>query len=79
MSIDYESLNLAEIEEIENMTGFTIDEIIGGKVAKGKFFRALIFVFTKRTNPAYTYAETATLTLNDALALMEGDAADPKG
>lgn len=78
MNLDYESLNLEEIEQIEDLTGFTFDEIINGKVPKGKFFRAVIFVISKRTNPAYTYAETAKLTLNDALNLMEGDASNPK-
>jgi hypothetical protein len=78
MNLDYESLNLEEIEQIEDLTGFTFDEIIGGKVSKGKFFRAIIFVIKKRTNPAFTYAETAKLTLNDALTMMEGSADDPK-
>ncbi len=80
MNLDYETLTLAEIETIEEITGLAIDEIVSIKAPKGKLFRALIYVITKRTNPAYTYEETGTLTLADGMAMLPGeDDDDPKG
>lgn len=77
MIVSYDTLTLGEIEQIEDLTGQTIDEIVSVKVPKGKLLRALIYVMTKRTNPAYTYEETAQLTLDSALELI-GDDSDPK-
>jgi len=77
MNISYDTLTLGEIETIEDLTGVTIDDIVSVKVPKGKLLRALIFVMTKRTDPGYTYEQTANLTLDSALELI-GDDSDPK-
>ena len=57
-----------------------IDKIMTTKVPKGKMLRALVYVMTKRTNPNFTYAETAKLTLDQGLDMVSGgeDEADPK-
>lgn len=80
MNINWDDLNLEEIETLEELTGEMIDKIMTIKVPKGKLLRALVYVITKRTNPAYTYAETAKLTLDQGLDLVAGteDEADPK-
>ncbi len=77
MNIDYQTLTLGEIEQIEDLTGFALDDIVSVKVPKGKLLRALLFVMTKRTNPAFTYEDTAALSLDKALELMGGEP-DPK-
>lgn len=80
MNIDYSDLTLGEIETIEELTGKTLDEIIEVKTPRGRLMRALVFVITKRTNPAYTFEETAKLTLDQGLEALGGseDDDDPK-
>lgn len=80
MNVNWDDLNLEEIETIEELTGEMIDKIMTTKVPKGKMLRALVYVMTKRTNPNFTYAETAKLTLDQGLDMVSGgeDEADPK-
>lgn len=70
MNVDYSDLTLGEIETIEDLTGKTLDDIIEVKTPRGRLMRALVFVITKRTNPAYTFEETAKLTLDQGLAAL---------
>jgi hypothetical protein len=79
VNVDYSDLTLGEIETIEELTGKTLDDIIEVKTPRGRLMRALVFVITKRTNPAYTFEETAGLTLDQGLnALGTGEDNDPK-
>jgi len=79
MNVDYSDLTLGEIETIEELTGKTLDDIIEVKTPRGRLMRALVFVITKRSNPAYTFEETAKLTLEQGLnALGTGEDDDPK-
>jgi hypothetical protein len=79
VNVDYSDLTLGEIETIEELTGKTLDDIIEVKTPRGRLMRALVFVITKRTNPAYTFEETASLTLDQGLnALGTGEDNDPK-
>jgi hypothetical protein len=81
MNVDYNDLTLGEIEILEDLTGKTLDEIADVNVPKGKLLRALVYVFTKRTKPDFTYEETAKLTLDESVAMLgvsDGEE-DPKG
>jgi hypothetical protein len=79
MNVDYSDLTLGEIETIEELTGKTLDDIIEVKTPRGRLMRALVFVITKRSNPGYTFEETAKLTLEQGLtALGTGEDNDPK-
>ncbi len=68
MDIDLDKLTLAEIEELEELTGKAIDVLFDGP--KGKLMRALFFVVTKRTDPTYTFEQTAGLTINEVTAAL---------
>ena len=79
MNVDYADLTLGEIETIEELTGKTLDDIVEVKTPRGRLMRALVFVITKRTNPNYTFEETAKLTLDQGLnALGTSEDDDPK-
>jgi len=79
MNVDYSDLTLGEIETIEELTGRTLDEIVEVKTPRGRLMRALVYVMTKRSNEAYTFEETAKLTLDQGLsALGTGEDDDPK-
>lgn len=80
MNVDYNDLTLGEIELLEELTGKSLDEIVEVNTPKGRLMRALVYVFTKRTNPNFTFADTAKLTLDESVGMLgvnEG-ADDPK-
>jgi hypothetical protein len=72
-SFDFESLTLAEIEIIENLTNSSIDEAFGNGSPKGKALSAFAWVVMKRSNPNYKMEDAKNLTLKEALALVQGD------
>lgn len=81
MNVDYNDLTLGEIETLEELTGKSLDEIADAGMPKGRLMRALVYVITKRTNPAYTFEDTSKLTLDESVTMlgMTGDESDPKG
>jgi hypothetical protein len=81
MNVDYNDLTLGEIETLEELTGKSLDEIADVNVPKGKLLRALVYVFTRRTKPDFSYADTAKLTLEESVAMLgvSEDEEDPKG
>jgi hypothetical protein len=45
---------------------------------RGRVFKAIIFVFKKRTDPNFTFEQAGLLSLEEASALFGGDEEDPK-
>jgi ribonuclease HII len=72
-SFDFETLTLAEIEIIENLTSLSIDEAFGNGKPKGKALAAFVWVVKKRTNPNYKMEDAKNLSLKEALSLVQGD------
>jgi hypothetical protein len=77
MTIDFDAMTLNEIEQIELITGRSIDSIMDEGAPRGRTFKAIIYVFKKRTDPNFTLEQAGEMSMEDATALFVGDA-DPK-
>ena len=77
MIIDFNSMTLAEIEQIELLTGRNIDSIMDEDSPRGRALKAIIYVFNKRTDPNFTIEQAGAMSLSEATALFAGDE-DPK-
>ena len=77
MTIDFDTMTLNEIEQIELLTGKSIDSIMDDGAPRGRVFKAIIFVFKKRTNPDFTFEQAGEFSMEQATALFSGDD-DPK-
>jgi hypothetical protein len=75
--MDYQALTLNEVEEVEKLTGVSIDAIANDGQPKGRVLKVLIWVMKKRENPNYSIEEAGKLTLAEAVAIFGGDE-DPK-
>jgi hypothetical protein len=76
-AFDFESLTLNEVEQIELITGNSIDQLMDAGQAKGKAMKAIIFVMKKRTDPNFTIEQAGAISMSDANALFAGES-DPK-
>jgi len=77
-TIDFNSMTLNEIELVEQLTGRNIDSIMADDAPRGRSFKAIIFVYKKRTDPNFTFEQAGSLSLQEASALFGGDDEDPK-
>jgi hypothetical protein len=77
MTIDFDTMTLNEIEQIELLTGKSIDSIMDDGAPRGRVFKAIIFVFKKRTDPNFTFEQAGEFSMEQATALFSGDD-DPK-
>ena len=76
-TFDFESLTLNEVEQIELITGNSIDQILDAGQAKGKAMKAIIFIMKKRLDPNFTLEQAGSISMSEANALFAGEA-DPK-
>ena len=76
-TFDFESLTLNEVEQIELITGNSIDQILDAGNAKGKAMKAIIYIMKKRTNPEFTLEQAGEISMTEANSLFAGDS-DPK-
>ena len=76
-NFDFESLTLNEVEQIELITGNSIDQILDAGQAKGKAMKAIIFIMKKRLDPNFTLEQAGSISMSEANALFAGEA-DPK-
>lgn len=61
--VDLESLKVREIEEIEEITGLPLSEMLGSGKPLGKSLRAIAYVVRKRTDPSFTLEQAGELTI----------------
>jgi hypothetical protein len=76
-TFDFESLTLNEVEQIELITGNSIDQLLDAGQAKGKALKAIIFVMKKRIDPDFTLEQAGEISMTEANTLFAG-ASDPK-
>ena len=76
-TFDFESLTLNEVEQIELITGNSIDQILDAGQPKGKAMKAIIFIMKKRLDPNFTLEQAGSMSMTDANALFAGED-DPK-
>jgi hypothetical protein len=78
MEIDWESLTLDEVEQIETFAGLSIDKMMDDGVPRGRALKVLLWIMNKRKDPNYTIEQAGKLSLKDATALLGGGDTDPK-
>jgi hypothetical protein len=76
-TFDFESLTLNEVEQIELITGASIDQILDAGQAKGKAMKAIIFIMKKRIDPDFTLEQAGQISMTEANSLFAGES-DPK-
>jgi hypothetical protein len=76
-TFDFESLTLNEVEQIELITGSSIDQLLDAGQAKGKAMKAIIFIMKKRIDPDFTLEQAGQISMTEANSLFAG-ASDPK-
>lgn len=76
-TFDFESLTLNEVEQIELITGNSIDQLLDAGNAKGKAMKAIIFIMKKRIDPDFTLEQAGELSMVEANSLFAGES-DPK-
>jgi hypothetical protein len=76
-TFDFESLTLNEVEQIELITGNSIDQLLDAGQAKGKAMKAIIFIMKKRIDPDFTLEQAGEISMTEANSLFAG-VADPK-
>lgn len=76
-TFDFESLTLNEVEQIELITGNSIDQLLDAGQAKGKALKAIIFIMKKRIDPNFTLEQAGEISMTEANSLFAGES-DPK-
>jgi hypothetical protein len=75
--LDFESMTLAEIEQIEVLTGRNIESIMSDGAPRGVALKAIIWTLRRRENPGYTLEDAGKVSLKEATSLFT-DADDEK-
>lgn len=76
-TFDFESLTLNEVEQIELITGNSIDQLLDAGQAKGKAMKAIIFIMKRRIDPDFTLEQAGEISMTEANSLFAG-VSDPK-
>lgn len=74
--IKFEEMTLGEIEEVELMTGKSIEEAYGDGQPRGRALRVLYYILKKRDDSKFKFEATEKLTQKEAVAFLTGS--DPK-
>jgi hypothetical protein len=61
LNVDLDHLTVGEIEDIEELSGLSIDAFGKDGVPKGKAMRALGFVIRRREDPEFTWEQARDL------------------
>ena len=74
LDIDINDLTIAEVVEIEELTGLPFDAMGDSSKPKGKMLQALAFISKRRPNPDFTCEDAGALKID--LAHAEPDPTD---
>ena len=74
LDIDINDLTIAEVVEIEELTGLPFDAMGDASKPKGKMLQALAYISKRRTNPKFTWEDAGALKID--LASAEADPTD---
>lgn len=75
--IDVSKLTLDELELVETMSGFTMDQLVNGGFTRPRALKALRWVEARRTNPNADFNDFGKVTLDSVLESFDDE--DPKG
>lgn len=76
LAFDFDDLTIDEVEQIEEITGVSIDALQEKGMAKGKTLKAIVFVVKRRADPEFTIEQAGKLPVRDIEALL-GSTAPP--
>ncbi|RMH67456.1 MAG: hypothetical protein D6683_17860 [Actinomyces sp.] len=79
LSSALERLTLADLEELEDAAGVSIDDLFGDGAPRAKMLRASAFVVGRSADPDFTWDDAGRWTLADVVAAIGDQAeADPQ-
>ena len=61
LSLDISDLTIAEIVEIEELTGMPLDSLGQPDKPKGKMLQAMAYISKKRDNPDFTFEDAGKI------------------
>ena len=61
LSLDISDLTIAEIVEIEELTGMPLDSLGQPDKPKGKMLQAMAYISKKRDNPDFTFEDAGNI------------------
>ena len=79
MTLDMDALTLNEVEQLEEVTGTSIDKLMDDGNPKGKVLKALIWIVGLRENPELTLHEAGDIPLSEVMKMLTGDDSDSEG
>ena len=65
-NIDINDLTIAEVVEIEDLTGMPLDALGQDDKPKGRMLQALAYITKKKENPEFTFEEAGKLKIPTA-------------
>lgn len=71
--MDFNSLTLREVAEVERLGGAGIATLGDDNAPKAAMMTALAFVLKRREDPKFTYGDAEELTFTEVLELIGGD------
>ena len=64
MNIDISDLTIAEVVEIEDLTGLPLDALGQDHQPKGRMLQALAYISKRRDDPSFTYEDAGALKIS---------------
>jgi len=74
--IDVSELTLDELEQVEIMSGFTMDQLVKGAFTRPRALKALRWIDARRTNPNADFNDFGKVTLDAVMESFSDE--DPK-
>jgi len=77
LNIDINDLTIAEVVEIEDLTGMPLDALGQDDKPKGRMLQALAFISKRRDDPSFTYEDAGALKITTTSS--KPDPIEPEG
>jgi len=77
MNIDISDLTIAEVVEIEDLTGLPLDALGQDDKPKGRMLQALAFISKRRDDPSFTFEDAGALKITTTSS--KPDPTEPEG
>jgi hypothetical protein len=71
--LNFDELTLGEIEEIEMLTGGSIESVYSDGKPKGRAMRVIYWITKRKQDPKLKFEDTDKVTMQEALAVLSGD------
>lgn len=68
-------LTLAEVAEVESLSGQPLGDMTDPKAPKGRLMQSLVYVMKRKTDPSFSFEQAGLLTMDQMNEVLGG--ADP--